>query len=59
MSEVKVEIPSDLKLSEAQVKQLQDKFKHHLVEVLSGGQAGATGHHPKIDIVAKVKNEVV
>jgi len=59
MSEVKVELPSNLNLSEAQQKQLQEKFKNHLVEVLSGGKGAATVPHAKIDVVAKVKNEVV
>jgi hypothetical protein len=54
-----VEIPSDLNLSEAQVKQLREKFRNHLIETLSGGQAAGVGHASKIEVVAKVKNEVV
>ena len=59
MIEIKVEIPSHLGLSEAQQKQLQEKFKNHLIDTLRGGQGAATLPDARIEVVAKVKNEVV
>ena len=59
MAEIKIEIPSTLGLSEAQQKQLEEKFHNHLVETLSGGRSAAAMPQAKLEVVAKVKNEVV
>jgi hypothetical protein len=53
-----VQIPSNLGLSEAQQKQLQERFRNQLIEILSGGKADVIPA-AKVEVVARVKNEVV
>ena len=39
MAEIKIQIPAELGLSDAQQRQLQEKFRNTLVESLSGAEA--------------------
>jgi len=65
MAEIKVEIPFTVEipwnfgLSEAQQKQLQERFRTRLIEILSGGQAAEAIPTAKVEVLARVKNQVV
>jgi hypothetical protein len=54
-----VEIPSSLGLSEAQQQQLQERFRNQLIETLNAGQAAEAITTAKVEMVARVKNQVV
>jgi hypothetical protein len=54
-NEVEIAIPSSLGLSEEQIKQLAEKFKCELVDVVkNSGQTPA-----EVEVRPKVKNQVV
>jgi hypothetical protein len=56
MNEVEIAIPDSLGLSEEQIKQLAEKFKCELVDVVNNTGQGTP---VEVEVRPKIKNQVV